>query len=405
MRVCLIYDCLFPYTVGGGERWYRAVAERLAADGHQVTYLTLRQWPRDEPPALPGIAVIPVGPRLSLYVDGRRRVLPPIVFGAGVLWHLLRHRRSYDVVQTASFPYFSLLAAGVLRWSGAAHYRLVVDWFEVWTRAYWREYIGRIGGTVGWAVQRLCTRIPQRAFCLSRLHANRLRQEGYAGEVVVLGGIYDGDLSQPRPEPADPVVVFIGRHVPEKRVPALIPAIALARRHLPELRGIIFGDGPDRVEVERLIDSQGLNGIVDLPGFVDHTTLETALRRALCLLQPSRREGYGLVVVEAAAHGIPSIVVAGPDNAATELIVDGENGIIASSASAPDLAAAIVRIWDAGPALRTSTAEWFAREAPRRTLNASLDMVAAAYGDRPAAGGPAPAQTRPAASARLTDRP
>ncbi len=46
MRVCVIYDCLFPYTVGGAERWYRNLAERLAAEGHEVTYLTLRQWER-----------------------------------------------------------------------------------------------------------------------------------------------------------------------------------------------------------------------------------------------------------------------------------------------------------------------------------------------------------------------
>ena len=46
MRICLVYDCLFPHTVGGAERWYRSLAERLAADGHEVTYLTLRQWDR-----------------------------------------------------------------------------------------------------------------------------------------------------------------------------------------------------------------------------------------------------------------------------------------------------------------------------------------------------------------------
>ena len=48
MRVCVVYDCLFPYTVGGAERWYRNLAERLSADGHEVTYLTLRQWDRGE---------------------------------------------------------------------------------------------------------------------------------------------------------------------------------------------------------------------------------------------------------------------------------------------------------------------------------------------------------------------
>ena len=132
MRVCLVYDCLFPYTVGGAERWYRNLGERLAADGHEVTYLTLRQWGRDERADVPGVRVVSAGPRMELYASGgRRRVLPPLVFGAGVLWHLLRHGRRYDVVHTASFPYFSLLAAALVR--PLRRFRLVVDWFEVWS--------------------------------------------------------------------------------------------------------------------------------------------------------------------------------------------------------------------------------------------------------------------------------
>ena len=42
MRVCLVYDCLFPHTVGGAERWYRDLAERLAADARDIT-VHLRQ--------------------------------------------------------------------------------------------------------------------------------------------------------------------------------------------------------------------------------------------------------------------------------------------------------------------------------------------------------------------------
>src|SRR6516162_3736471 len=99
MRICLVYDCLFPHTVGGAERWYRNLAERLADEGHEVTYLTLRQWERGEKPQ----------------IDGRRRILPPLVFGLGVLAHLLRRGRRYDVVHTASFPYFSLLSAAAAR--------------------------------------------------------------------------------------------------------------------------------------------------------------------------------------------------------------------------------------------------------------------------------------------------
>jgi glycosyltransferase involved in cell wall biosynthesis len=376
VRVCLVYDCLFPHTVGGAERWYRGVAERLAAEGHDVTYLTLRQWDRGADPGVPSVDVITAGPRLALYTrSGRRRILPPLIFGAGVLLHLARRGREYDVVHTASFPYFSLLAAGFLRRWG--RYRLVVDWLELWTLSYWQDYLGRIGGWVGWRVQRACARVPQRAFCLSELHAARLREEGLRSEVTVLRGIYAAPEPDAQVEAyVDPgPVVFAGRHIAEKRVPALIPALA----RLPDVRGEIYGDGPEREQVLALISSLGVADRVSAPGFVEHEQVHAALRRALCLVLPSRREGYGLVVVEACAAGTPAVVVADPDNAATELIEGGVNGFVAASDSPEDLAAAIVRVREGGAALRASTAAWYAANARRLSLEDSLERVAEAY--------------------------
>jgi glycosyltransferase involved in cell wall biosynthesis len=378
MRICLVYDCLFPHTVGGAERWYRNLGERLAADGHSVSYLTLRQWPRGADPGVPGVDVRAVGPRMSLYSGpGRRRVLPPLVFGAGVFWHLLRHGARYDVIHTASFPYFSLLAAALVRRRGRQ--RLVVDWHEVWTRDYWNEYLGRFGGGIGWLVQALCARVPQHAFCFSRLHAARLRAEGLRGEITILAGEYDGPLELHAEYSAEPLVVFAGRHIPEKRVPAIVPAIARARADLPELRALILGNGPDRPKVVELIEELGLDGAVEAPGFVASERVDELLGRALCMLLPSRREGYGLVVIEAAARGTPSVVVAGADNAAVELIEDGVNGVIAPSASPEDLTAAIMRVHRAGSSLRRSTAAWFAANAKRLSLQSSLEVVIGSY--------------------------
>src|SRR5205823_6142672 len=109
---------------------------------------------------IPGVKVIAVAPRMPLYDDGKRRILPPLRFGLGVLSHLLRHGRDYDWVHTASFPYFSLLAAGLVR--PFARYRIAVDWHEVWGRKYWREYLGALG-FVGATVQRFCAWVPQLA--------------------------------------------------------------------------------------------------------------------------------------------------------------------------------------------------------------------------------------------------
>jgi glycosyltransferase involved in cell wall biosynthesis len=378
MRICLVYDCLFPHTVGGAERWYRSLAERLAAAGHEVTYLTLRQWDHGQDPGVPGVDVRIVGPRMELYAGpGHRRILPPVVFGAGVLWHLLRHGRRYEVVHTCSFPYFSLLAAALV--APLRGYRIAVDWFEVWSRGYWREYLGTGAGEAGWLVQRLCARVRQRAFCFSDLYAARLRAEGLRGEITMLAGAYDGSL-EPRPvTPAEPLVVFAGRHIPEKRVPAIIPAIARVRERAPEVRALILGDGPEREEVRRRIAALGLSDVIDLPGFVATEVVEDAISRALCLLLPSRREGYGLVVVEAAAHGTPSVVVAGEDNAAVELIEPGVNGMVAPSDAPEDLAAAIWAVQRGGSALRASTAQWFADNAQRVSVGRSQEIVLGVY--------------------------
>jgi glycosyltransferase involved in cell wall biosynthesis len=378
MRICLVYDLLFPYTIGGAERWYRNLAERLAAEGHRVTYLTLHHWPEGEVADVPGVEVVPVGPKLDFYTaSGRRRIGPPLRFGLGVLRHLTREGARYDVVHTASFPYFSLLAAGLVR---RRHpFRIVVDWFEVWSSEYWREYLGPIGGRVGLAVQRRCIRLRHDAFCFSRLFAQRLQEQGLRGDVTVLEGIYAGPPGTP-PEPAEPVVVFAGRHIPEKQATALVPAIARVRERVPELRCVIFGDGPIRTDVLRLIAEHRLDGAVEAPGFVEEERLRNTLRRALCLALPSKREGYGLVIIEAAALGVPSVVVRGPDNAATELVEEGENGAVADSVEPSELAAAILRVHAAGPALRESTAHWFTRNARRLSLDNSLETVTRTYG-------------------------
>ncbi|MGN6189370.1 MAG: glycosyltransferase, partial [Conexibacter sp.] len=215
----------------------------------------------------------------------------------------------------------------------------------------------------------------------ARMTAERLRAEGLRGEVTVLTGEYAGSLEAPDPQPADPLVAFAGRHIPEKRVPALVRAFARARERAPELRLAVLGDGPERPAVLAAIEDERLGDAADAPGFVAPEEVDRTLARALCMVLPSRREGYGMVVVEAASRGVPSVVVRDEDNAAVELVEEGENGFVAASASPEDLAAAILRARDAGPALRASTAAWFARNAERLSLSGSLDRVVAAYDD------------------------
>jgi glycosyltransferase involved in cell wall biosynthesis len=376
MRVCLVYDCLYPYTVGGAERWLRTLAAELAAQGHDVTYVTRKQWDDGEEPSIDGVRVVAASPGGPLYTDdGRRRIGPPLRFGLGVFLHLLRNRGRYDTIHSVAFPYFSLFAAR----AAAPRTELWVDWFEVWSRDYWNDYLGRVAGFIGWAVQRLCVRLTRRAFVFSRLHGRRLVEEGLRSEPIRLSGLYAG-ATEPAQSPdaeREPLVLFAGRHIPEKRADVVPGAVAAARRSVPDLRGLILGDGPEREKVLNAIAAAGASSFVDAPGFVSAEAVDAAFSRASCHVLASSREGYGLVVIEAAAAGTPSVVVAGADNAAAELIEEGVNGFVA--ASVDELPSAIVRVLEAGPELRRRTADWFAANANELSAAESAKQIAAEY--------------------------
>ena len=127
------------------------------------------------------------------------------------------------------------------------------------------------------------------------------------------------------------------------------------------------------------IAGHGLEDVIDAPGFVDEEVIEDALAHALCLVLPSRREGYALVVVETLSKGTPVVLVQGEDNASTEFIEEAPNGFVSADASAPMLAVAIVKVRDGGASLRDSTLVWFTGNAVRLSLASSLEPVAGAY--------------------------
>ncbi|VVB88563.1 Trehalose synthase [uncultured archaeon] len=115
-------------------------------------------------------------------------------------------------------------------------------------------------------------------------------------------------------------VIFVGRLIKEKNADVLIKAIGNARKTLPEIKCHIIGDGPEREKLTSLVSECGLTNNVRFFGFMDHMEVIALIKSSKALVLPSEREGFGMVVIEAYACGVPVVTVRSPRNAASELV-------------------------------------------------------------------------------------
>lgn len=397
--LAVVYDCLYPYSTGGGERQYRAFAERMVTADRRVDYLTSRQW--DDRPAPERFGIIAVTPELRLYDDaGVRSSSAALRFALGVFRSLLRRRRDYDAVLVSGLPVLNVFAArAALAGSGT---RLIVDYLEVWGRKQWLAYTGPVMGTVAWLLQRAAIALTPVATCHSDLSARRLRAEGLRGRLLVSPGLIDSAVEHDAVEHAatPPYVLYAGRHIADKRVEALPAAVAHARATIPDLELVILGSGSSTADVAGEVERVDGAAWTRMPGFVEQDELDRLMGHAACLANPSRREGYGLVVVESSAFGTPVVLVDDEGNAATELISPGVNGFVADSVEPEALGDAIVRAVQAGDPLRASTRAWHDDALRTRSIDGTVDrIIHAVYGtdspDRPARHTASPSEGTP----------
>ena len=370
VRAAVVYDSLFPVTMGGGERLYRRLAELLGERDIRTDYVT-RSFEQDA--ETDGFSVVGIW-RGEIYdVHGTRTTRGAVGFAAAVFRYFITRRGSYELVFASALPVLTVLATRfALLGSGT---RVIADWLEVWPAAKWREYSGPIAGTIAAVLQRMTARLVREHTVDSRFTGERLTAVSSHIQPVVLGLFDLIPIGRPRAAQNPATVVFVGRLIPDKGVLAVPDALAIARRELPELRAVIIGDGPQREALVTAISVAGLSAVIEVLGRVSDEALEQTRAGAAVLVAPSIREGFGLAVAEASSWGVPVVVVAHEDNAAVDLVESGVNGFVVVPDDADALAAGIVEAVRAGPALRRSSAEWAAAARVTRSLSASLDEI------------------------------
>jgi glycosyltransferase involved in cell wall biosynthesis len=134
------------------------------------------------------------------------------------------------------------------------------------------------------------------------------------------------------------LVVALARLVPVKGIDVLIRAARRVVSEYRETRFVVAGDGPLKQEYTRMIMKYGLMDVFSLAGF--SSTPERLLSESYMLVMPSLYEPFGMPAAEAGASMRP--VVASNTGGLAEIVVDGENGLLARPGDPADLADKIV---------------------------------------------------------------
>ena len=313
MRVALLSWRDFTHPEGGGaEHYLETVAAQLAARGHDVTFYCAAHGDAAPVEVKNGVTYRRQGGRLTVY--------------AAVLRALRRDERQvggYDVVVDTQngIPFFS-------SWGTRTPSVVLVHHVH---REQWPVVFGPLAARLGWAIEsRLAPRIYRghQYVAVSGRTRDELVELGVERDhIAIIHNGTDAPLALSVDRSPRPTLVVLGRLVPHKRVEHAIDVLARLRPTHPGLQLRIIGHGWWHDKIAEHAEASGVADDVALLGFVDETTKHAELAAGWVALAPSVKEGWGLCVVEAASHGVPTVAYRDAGGL-SESIIDRRTGVL-----------------------------------------------------------------------------
>ena len=171
-------------------------------------------------------------------------------------------------------------------------------------------------------------------------------------------------------------VLTVARLTKQKSIDTLIDALAILRERGSDARLKIIGDGPERSVLERHACDLRLQGRVEFVGALPQKDLPSQYAVCAIFVLPSVREGMGLVLAEALLCGAPVIAV--NSGGVTDIVRDGETGLLFPERDARALADAIEKLLnDRALAVRLATngATWVRERFTRERVAAQFSGI------------------------------
>lgn len=305
---------------GGAEIYTHALAVALLKQGYRVVWFASQPGGLEHYEHRDGYQVIRQGNAISCRVFA--------------LWWLFKHRRQVDLVidEVNTLPFLSPL---VKKDSFLLIHQLAR---EVW----FAEAPAPIG-LIGFLTEGLMLSVYRASptIALSPSTAASLRDVGLKGEITVVEPPLKGPLDAGRITPQRGLVGYVGRITPSKRIDHIVRAFAVVNQTHPWTRLIIVGNGSKQnvASLKRLVKNLELSDKVTFTGSVTDAERDATMSKLDVLAMASLREGWGLVVSEAARYRVPCVSYAVPG--LIDSIIDGVTGLLTIEQDPKQLASAI----------------------------------------------------------------
>lgn len=137
-------------------------------------------------------------------------------------------------------------------------------------------------------------------------------------------------------------MIYVGRLGLEKGVDVVVKAFALAHEKNPKLHLDIYGEGPAKNDLVKLVGKLGIQDSVAFTGFVSRKIIKKTLKQNDFFVTASTMETQGLVILEAMAAGLPVIGV--DALAVPELVHNEVNGYLVEPGNVKQMAEAMIKL-------------------------------------------------------------
>ena len=331
MKIALIYDMIYPYTIGGAEVRNYSIAKRLAEQGHEVHLYGVKLWKGPDIIKKDGIFIHGVCRYQQKYnFKGNRSIFEPIKFSYYIFKSLIKEK--FDIIDCSAFPYFPAFSCKL--YSILKNTPLIITWHEVW-RDYWYEYLGW-KGIFGVIIEKIVSKLTKNIVSVSNKTKNNLVKLGVDKKniSVVNNWVDIKEIEAIKKSKEEFDIIYAGRFMKHKNIDILIKSVYLAKKEFPDLKSVIIGDGPEKAKLKALTKRLKLDKNIKFMDFMLKEEVYGFMKSSKLFVLPSVLEGFGIIVIEANACGLPVITVKHERNASADLIKDYDNGFVCNLSEA-----------------------------------------------------------------------